>query len=195
MDTDRIARNLAAVENHFHSEALNEVEAALETFTDDIVWEAPAPNGLNRSFSGKEATAKNYRELFASMRNVKFQFLQRFATEDRVVDDSIVTFEVAKDGYWHFQPAAKLKCGWFTSLRCATAKFHGSSSSTWDARCKPCSQPLSATHPISCFSTFHDRRAIRSAARRAPQVSAIAGCIGWFTGILDLNNVAPCIGL
>ena len=102
MAGDRIAQNLAAVESHFHSEALNEIETALETFTDDIVWEAPALNGLNRSFSGKEATAKNYRELFASMRDVKFQFLQRFATEDRVVDDSIVTFEVAKDGYWHF---------------------------------------------------------------------------------------------
>ena len=102
MDKDRIAKNLEAVESHFHSEALKEVEAALETFTDDIVWEAPAPNGLNRSFSGKEAVAKNYRELFASMSNVKFQFLQRFATEDRVVDDSIVTFEVEKDGYWHF---------------------------------------------------------------------------------------------
>jgi hypothetical protein len=53
-------------------------------------------------FPGRKPTAKNYRELFASMRDVKFQFLQRFATEDRVVDDSIVTFEVAKDGYWHF---------------------------------------------------------------------------------------------
>ena len=37
MDTDRIAQNLAAVENHFHSEALNEIEAALETFTEDII--------------------------------------------------------------------------------------------------------------------------------------------------------------
>jgi hypothetical protein len=97
MDKDRVAQNLAAVETHFHSEALNEVEAALATFTDDIVWEAPAPNGLNRSFTGKGPVAKNYRELFASMRNVNFKFLQRFATEDRVVDDSIVTFEVAKD--------------------------------------------------------------------------------------------------
>jgi hypothetical protein len=66
MNRDRIAQNLAAVENHFHSEALNEVEAALETFTDDILWEAPALNGLNRSFSGKEATAKNYLELTAT---------------------------------------------------------------------------------------------------------------------------------
>jgi len=106
---DRIAQNLAAVEKHFHSEALNEVEAALALFTDDIVWEAPAPNGLDRIFSCKEAAAENYRALFASMRDVKFQFLQRFATEDRVVDDSIVTFEVVKDGYWHFPVGSKIE--------------------------------------------------------------------------------------
>ena len=109
IDRDVVARNLTAVENHFHSEAQNEVEAALAIFTDDIVWEAPAPNGLNRSFSGKAAVAENYRELFASMRDVKFQFLQRFATEDRVVDDSIVTFEVVRDGYWHFPVGAKIE--------------------------------------------------------------------------------------
>jgi len=109
LDRDRVARNLEAVENHFHSEAANGVEAALETFTDDVVWEAPAPNGLDRRFAGKEAAAKNYRELFASMRDVRFQLLQRFATEDRVVDDSIVTFEVAKDGYWHFPVGARIE--------------------------------------------------------------------------------------
>jgi ketosteroid isomerase-like protein len=99
MDGDRIARNLACVAKHFHSEAVGEIEAALDLYTKDIVWEAPALNGLNRSFSGKKAVAKNYR-LFASMRNVRFQFLQRFATEDRVVDDSLVTFDVAGAGYW-----------------------------------------------------------------------------------------------
>jgi len=109
MNMDRVAQNLAAVENHFHSEALNEVEAALKMFTDDIVWEAPAPNGLHRSFCGMEAAAENYRQLFASMHDVKFQFLQRFATEDRVVDDSIVTFEVAQDGYWHFPVGSKIE--------------------------------------------------------------------------------------
>jgi hypothetical protein len=63
-----VARNLAAVARHFRSEAVNEVEKALETFTDDIVWEAPAPNGLNRVYRGKAATAENYRRLF-SMRD------------------------------------------------------------------------------------------------------------------------------
>jgi ketosteroid isomerase-like protein len=109
MDQDWIARNVEAVDNHFHSEATNEVEAALKTFTDDIVWEAPAPNGLNRRYSGKDAVAENYRALFASMREVKFQFLQRFATEDRVVDDSVVTFEVVKGGYWHFPVGSKVE--------------------------------------------------------------------------------------
>lgn len=90
MDNDRVARNLACVGKHFHSEAVNEVEAALDLYTDDIIWGAPAFNGLDRSFSGKHDVAKNYRELFSSVRNVRFQLLQRFATEDRVVDDSMV---------------------------------------------------------------------------------------------------------
>ena len=58
---------LACVEGHFHSEAENDIEAALELYTDDIIFEAPALNGLNRSFSGKEAVAKFYRELWATM--------------------------------------------------------------------------------------------------------------------------------
>lgn len=107
---DRIAENLACVELHFHTEAHNEIEAALELYTDDILWEAPAPNGLNRSFTGKQAVAESYRELFGSMGNVQFQPLQRFATEDRVVDDSIVTFEVVKDGYWtNFRAGQKIE--------------------------------------------------------------------------------------
>ncbi len=98
MDKDRIAQNLACVEGHFHSEAKNGVEAALKLYTDDIIFEAAALNSLNRSFSGKEAVAKFYRELWATMEDVKFQCLQRFATEDRVVDDSLTTFKVVRNG-------------------------------------------------------------------------------------------------
>ena len=44
------------------------------------------------------------------MRDVKFQFLQRFATEDRVMDDSVVTFEVVRDGCWpHFVSGQKIE--------------------------------------------------------------------------------------
>ena len=37
-----MAQNLACVDRHFHREAENDVEAALELYTDDIVFEASA---------------------------------------------------------------------------------------------------------------------------------------------------------
>ena len=110
MHKDRIAQNLACVDGHFHSEAENDIEAALDLYTDDIKFEAGALNGLNRSFSGKQEVAKFYRELWATMVDVRFQPLQRFGTEDRVVDDSLVTFEVARDGCWpHFALGQKIE--------------------------------------------------------------------------------------
>src|SRR5574341_1340155 len=110
MDKDQIAQNLACVEGHFHSEAENDVEAALELYTDDIIFEAAALNGLNRSFSRKKAVAKFYRELWATMEDVKFQCLQRFATEDRVVDDSLTTFKVVRNGVLpHFSAGQKIE--------------------------------------------------------------------------------------
>jgi ketosteroid isomerase-like protein len=95
MNQDIIAANLDIVEAHFHSESLNEIEEALKLYTDDIVWEAP-----NRKlvFKGKQAVANNYRRMFGSMKDVEFNTVQRFATEDRVVDDSVVTFELIGDG-------------------------------------------------------------------------------------------------
>ncbi len=96
MTQDIIAANLATVEAHFHSEAANEVDEALKLYTDDVVWEAPARNLV---FQGKEDVGNNYRKIFASVRDVEFRNLQRFATEDRVVDDSVLTFELTREGF------------------------------------------------------------------------------------------------
>jgi ketosteroid isomerase-like protein len=90
-----IAANLAVVEAHFHSEAANEVEKALELFTDDVVWESPARKLL---FHGKQEAGENYRRMFASFKVEGFRTLQRFATEDRVIDDSIMTTVLVGDG-------------------------------------------------------------------------------------------------
>ena len=95
MGQELIAANLATVEAHFHSEAVNEVEKALELYTDDIVWESPARDLV---FHGKEATGENYRRMFASFQVEGFRTLQRFATEDRVVDDSVATVVLVGDG-------------------------------------------------------------------------------------------------
>jgi ketosteroid isomerase-like protein len=96
MSQNIIQANLATVEAHFHSEAANEVDEALKLYTDDIIWEAPA---RNLTFQGKEDVGNNYRKIFASIRDVEFRNLQRFATEDRVVDDSILTFVITQEGF------------------------------------------------------------------------------------------------
>ncbi len=104
MSQDIIAANLAAVEAHFGSEATGRIEDALALYTDDVVWEAPSRNLV---IEGKEAVAANYREIFSVLKNVEFHTKDRFATVDRVVDDSIVFFEVAKDGFVPFPVGTK----------------------------------------------------------------------------------------
>ena len=96
MTSKVIATNLAVIEAHFGSEASGRIDAAIQLYTDDIVWEAPSRDLV---IKGKEGVAANYREIFSVLKNVEFHTLDRFATEDRVVDDSIVTFEVARDGF------------------------------------------------------------------------------------------------
>jgi hypothetical protein len=91
MEDPVIKANLAAVEAHFHDEGVNEVEKACELYTEDIVWEAPA---RNLRFVNKQDVVDNYRKMFASMKDVEFRNLERFATEDRVVDDSIIRFKL-----------------------------------------------------------------------------------------------------
>ena len=96
MSQDKISANLAAVEAHFASESTGRIEDAIDLYTDDVVWEAPARNLV---ISGKEAVAANYRDIFSVLSHVEFHTKDRFATDDRVVDDSVVTFQVAKEGF------------------------------------------------------------------------------------------------
>jgi ketosteroid isomerase-like protein len=96
MDREKIAANLAVVEAHFGSEAAGRVEAAIDLYTEDIVWEAPS---RHIRFQGKAAVADNYRQIFRAIKHMEWRCLDRFATEDRVVDDSLVAFEVATEGF------------------------------------------------------------------------------------------------
>jgi ketosteroid isomerase-like protein len=103
---DTVTNNLAVVEAHFHSEAANEIEQALKLYTEDIIWEAPARQLV---FKGKQAVAENYRKIFTSIKGVEFRNLDRFATEDRVVDDSIISFTITKEGFLPFPIGQKIE--------------------------------------------------------------------------------------
>jgi ketosteroid isomerase-like protein len=95
MNQEILATNLATVQIHFDDEKAGNWKKIKTMYTDDIVWERAC---MNQIVKGKEAVAAAYVEVFSALRNWDFQCLDRFATEDRVVDETIFTFEVAKDG-------------------------------------------------------------------------------------------------
>ena len=95
MNKEIIAANLATVKVHFEAEKAGNWEKIKTMYTEDIIWERTSTNQVVK---GKEAVAAAYVEVFSALKNWDFQCLDRFATEDRVVDESIFTFEVKKDG-------------------------------------------------------------------------------------------------
>ncbi len=101
-----IGINLATVQVHFDAEKAGDWEKIKSMYTDDIIWERAC---MNQIVEGKEAVAAAYVELFSALRNCDFECLDRFSTEDRVVDESIFTFEIAKDGIMPLPVGTKAK--------------------------------------------------------------------------------------
>ena len=64
---------------------------------------------MNQLVEGKEAVAAAYVELFSGLRDYDFHSYDRFATEDRVVDHSLFTFTVAKEGIMPLPVGTKAK--------------------------------------------------------------------------------------
>ncbi|WP_206933143.1 nuclear transport factor 2 family protein [Roseococcus thiosulfatophilus] len=91
---DPIARNLATVDAHIQGEA-QDPAAILGLYTDDVVLEVPA-RGLR--FDSHAEIEANYRRMLASMAEVEITPLDRFATEERVVDECLVRFRITGDG-------------------------------------------------------------------------------------------------
>ena len=90
-----IARNLAAVDVHFHNENAEGIDLAVGVYTDDIVWKV-LPGGWCTG-TGRRSS-RNLR-IFGSMNVHKVTNLHRFATEEWVFDDSIFEFTIAGDGF------------------------------------------------------------------------------------------------
>ena len=101
-----IERNLATVAEHIEIEA-RDPALVMALYTDDIVLEFPDRNLL---FEGKPAIEANYRRMFGAIRLESLQPLDRFATEDRVVDDMVARFEILDEGFDNcpFKPGAKV---------------------------------------------------------------------------------------
>ncbi|MCG6944427.1 MAG: nuclear transport factor 2 family protein [Deltaproteobacteria bacterium] len=106
MNQEILATNLATVQIHFDAEKAGNWERIKTMYTEDIIWERAC---MNQIVKGKEAVAAAYVEVFSALRNWDFQCLDRFATEDRVVDETIFTFEIAKEGAMPLPVGTKAK--------------------------------------------------------------------------------------
>jgi hypothetical protein len=84
------------VEQHFHEENPDQIEACMRLYTADAVWAAPA-RGV--AYKGHEEIKKNYLGVFEAGAGIKFFPLERFGTADRVVDDMWCTFTVCGPGF------------------------------------------------------------------------------------------------
>jgi len=106
MDQGIIQFNMAAVQLHFDAEKAGNWEKIKQMYTEDIIWERACVNQL---VQGKEAVAAAYVDLFSGLRDYDFFSYDRFATEDRVVDHSLFSFTVAREGIMPLPVGTKAK--------------------------------------------------------------------------------------
>ena len=102
-----IARNLAAVDVHFHNENPDGIELAVGVYTDDIVWEVPARGLVLRD---RETVKQEYLQIFEAMQVHKITNLHRFANEEWVFDDSIFELTLKTDGFRNGPFPAGTRC-------------------------------------------------------------------------------------
>ncbi|MEU6147537.1 nuclear transport factor 2 family protein [Streptomyces sp. NPDC047081] len=90
----QIARNLAAVQEHFHNENPEDVDKAIALYTDDIVWEAPSRGQVYRTAAEVKAA---YLDIFETVHIAKLTLLRQVATETSVFTDHIGEATVVGD--------------------------------------------------------------------------------------------------
>ena len=119
---DIIARNIAAVDVHFHNENADSIDLAIGVYTDDIVWEVPARGLVHRD---RETVKQEYLRIFGSMNVHKITNLHRFATEEWVFDDSIFEFTIGGDGFTNcpFPPGTRVSMRLVHAFQCRDGKI------------------------------------------------------------------------
>lgn len=95
MSCGSIEQNLATVDAHIRDEASDPAEV-MHLYGDGIVLDMPT---RNLRLSTLEAIEANYRNMFGAIELISMEPVERFATQDRVVDDMLVRFTIVKEGF------------------------------------------------------------------------------------------------
>jgi len=86
-----IEHALWLVHLHFSWENPDRIDRLAELYDDDIVWEVPTRRIIYR---GKKEVIANYRRVFESAEDLELEPVDRYATPDRVFDDSEAYFRL-----------------------------------------------------------------------------------------------------
>jgi len=108
-----IARNLAAVDAHFHNENPADIDKAIDLYGETIVWEVPARGVLLRD---KAAVKSAYLKMFQSYQIHTMTPIRRFANDNFVVDDTVADMTLVGDVEENV-PGCPLPSGTKVSLR------------------------------------------------------------------------------
>lgn len=76
---------------HFTWENPDRIDQLAELYHDDIVWEVPTRRVIYR---GKQEVIANYRRVFESAEGLQLETIERYATPERVFDDSEAYFRL-----------------------------------------------------------------------------------------------------
>lgn len=93
---DRVQHALDLVHMHFEAENPERIDECIRLYCDDAEWEAPA---RRVSYKGPQKIKEMYLRLFASAHEFAWTPIERWATPERVLDDSIFTFQLMGDGF------------------------------------------------------------------------------------------------
>jgi len=93
---EKVQHALDLVTMHFEEENPERIEECIRLYTLDAEWEAPA-RGVK--YRGPENIKRMYLRLFAATEDFVFTAVERWATPDRVFDDTIATFRLAREGF------------------------------------------------------------------------------------------------
>jgi hypothetical protein len=93
---EKIRHALDVVELHLQEENPDRIDECIRLYTDDAVWEAPA---RKVSYQGRDLIKKMYLRVFNGVLDFEFKPVERWATPERVFDDSYVSFKIAGNAF------------------------------------------------------------------------------------------------
>src|SRR6202021_3695207 len=93
---EKVQHALDVVTMHLQEENPDRIDEFIRLYTDNAVWEAPA---RKVSYQGRDLIKKMYLRVFNGVTDFEFTPVERWATPERVFDDSYESFNLTGDAF------------------------------------------------------------------------------------------------